>query len=242
MVGAMVLPRERVLVVEDEKEIRELLVIQLQRDGFVVDAFGDGEQAVRQLEQEAYQLVLLDWMLPGASGLEIAKHIRSQSKHSRVPILMVTARVEPGDIISGLEAGADDYITKPFDSSILMARVRALVRRARVQNEERKTKPTTLDVAGIKLNIPEHRVTCGGDEVHLTPSEFKLLETFMQNVGKVFTRESLIFEVQGSGVSVVDRAIDTHIFGLRKKLGEYADFVETVRGVGYRVKAPEQNQ
>ncbi len=235
----LMLERERVLVVEDEAEIRDLISLQLQREGYFVDAIGSGEEAMNQLTQQKYQLVLLDWMLPGVSGLEITRSIRTKSKQKNVPILMVTARVEPHDIVLGLHAGADDYVTKPFDTKVLVARARALLRRASVQEQTPSAPLKILEVGGLTLNAENHEVFCNGEQTHLTPSEFKLLHILMLQSGKVFTREALIKEVQGAGVSVVDRAIDTHVFGLRKKLGPCADILETIRGIGYRVKSAQ---
>jgi two-component system phosphate regulon response regulator PhoB len=232
----MVLPRERVLVVEDEKDVRDLIVLQLQRDGYLVETASSGEEGARIIQQNKYDLILLDWMLPGVSGLELARIIRNKSQQTKVPVLMVTARADSGDIIAGLEAGADDYVTKPFDTSVLMARVRSLLRRSRLQTEELAKPRNKLTVGGLELDLEAHEVHCDGVMVHLTPSEFKLLQTLISSAGKVLTREALIQEVQGEGVSVVDRAIDTHVFGLRKKLGNCADLIETIRGIGYRVK------
>lgn len=238
----LVINRERVLVVEDEQDVRELILIQLQRDGYLVDSASSGEEGVQKLMSQRYDLVLLDWMLPGVSGLEIARILRSQSPKITIPILMVTARAESGDIISGLEAGADDYVTKPFDTSVLMARVRSLLRRSKLQAETLNQPRKKLKIDGLELDLEAHEVSVDGEQIHLTPSEFKLLQTLMQNSGRVLTRESLINEVQGEGVSVVDRAIDTHVFGLRKKLGNCADLIETIRGIGYRVRTPGQGR
>lgn len=235
----MALNREKILVVEDEQDVRDLILLQLQRDGYLVDPAASGEAGLQRLSQEQYDLVLLDWMLPGVSGLEIARFIRSRSQTPTVPILMVTARADSGDIIAGLEAGADDYVTKPFDTSILMARVRSLLRRTKLHEQQSKAPKTKLKIDGLLLDLEAHQVFCEEQLVHLTPSEFKLLHTLVQSAGKVLTREALINEVQGTGVSVVDRAIDTHVFGLRKKLGPCADLIETIRGIGYRMKSPE---
>ncbi len=149
---------------------------------------------------------------------------------------MVTARADASDIVLGLEMGADDYITKPFEISIFLARVRALLRRGQRMAENLTANPDMLAAGGIVLNFKSHRATCNETEMSLTPSEFKLLTALIQNRGRVLSRDKLIELVQGEGVSVVDRAIDTHIFGLRKKLGSCADMVETIRGVGYRVE------
>ena len=233
--------RDCVLIVEDDHEIRDLLILQLRRDGYQVDAAATGEEALSKLQQNGYDLLILDWMLPGVSGLEIARTVRKNSSTQSVGILMVTARVEPGDVISGLESGADDYVTKPFDNTVLLARVRALLRRAKAQAAPERKKLKEIQIENLKLNLDSHQAFCGAEQIHLTPSEFKLLQTLAMEAGKVFTREALIREVQGMGVSVVDRAIDTHVFGLRKKLGDCANVLETVRGIGYRVKPPETN-
>lgn len=239
----MGLTQERILIVEDETEIRELITLQLQRDGYVVEAVGTGEQALQAATKNQYDLFVLDWMLPGLSGLEIARYLRQKSSQKTVPILMVTARVAPGDIISGLEAGADDYVSKPFDASVLLARVRALIRRTRLQKEQKDASEVKhLKVGELQMDLDSHEVHCCNEQVYLTPSEFKLLQTLISQSGKVHTREALIQEVQGTGVTVVDRAIDTHIFGLRKKLGACADVIETIRGIGYRVKPIEAQQ
>ena len=226
--------RSRVLLVEDEADVRDLMMLHLKREGFEAAAVEDGEMALKLLQNEEFQLVILDWMLPGVSGLEICKWIHSSNL--QLPVLMVTARADTSDIVRGLEAGADDYVTKPFDIPVFLARVRSLLRRTQSSN---KRSEAIHQVGALKLNSETYEVTCGGQPVTLTPSEFKLLLALMKNRGRVLSREKLIELVQGEGVSVVDRAVDTHIFGLRKKLGDCADFVETIRGVGYRVKGDE---
>lgn len=235
----MVTERDKVLVVEDDEEIRELITLQLQRDGYLIEALSTGEEAVNKITSSQYNLIVLDWMLPGVSGLELARIIRNKSNQKQVPILMVTARVEAGDIISGLEAGADDYVTKPFDTSVFLARVRSLLRRSKFQNELKQSNKNEITIGLLNIDVDAHEVCCGDETLHLTPSEFKLLHTLALQAGKVLTREALINEVQGTGVSVVDRAIDTHVFGLRKKMGVCADILETVRGVGYRIRIPD---
>lgn len=225
-----------VLLVEDERDISELMALHLKREGHEVTVVENGEDALKQLEQNPFDLVVLDWMLPGLSGLEICKKVRNDREReaiSRVPILMVTARAHTSDIVLGLEMGADDYLTKPFEIPIFMARVRALLRRgsAPLTGDEKVYK-----VGELSVDAESYRATCGKKEVQLTPSEFKLLVALLQSQGRVLTRERLIDLVQGEGVTVIDRAIDTHVFGLRKKLGKCADVVETIRGVGYRIK------
>lgn len=235
--------KPKVLVVEDEADIHDLLCLHLKREGFEVEGAYNGEDAIRILEQKAaqnqgYDLLILDWMLPGLSGMEI---VRSFRKQSATPILMVTARTEQADIIAGLEAGADDYVTKPFELPVLMARARALLRRAR-QLEDLKQKPDTTSriiLGNLVIDLSAHEAQCGQERLQLTLSEFKLLHCLALNQGRVLTRDQLIESVQGEGVTVIDRAIDTHVFGLRKKLGECSDWIETVRGVGYRIRSSE---
>lgn len=225
----------RVLIVEDEKDISDLMALHLKREGHEVASVDNGEDALKMLDQNGFNLLVLDWMLPGLSGLEICKKIRGEkeSPSARVPILMVTARAHTSDIVLGLEIGADDYLTKPFEIPILLARVRALLRRGAsvAPSSQRVYKAGELTV-----DAESYRATCGQKEIQLTPSEFKLLVALLQSQGRVLTRERLIDLVQGEGVTVIDRAIDTHVFGLRKKLGKCADVVETIRGVGYRIK------
>jgi two-component system phosphate regulon response regulator PhoB len=220
--------KNRILVVEDENDIRELIVLHLSREGHEVEACADGEEALRFLAEREYDLAVLDWMLPHRSGLEITKEIRRSKSHEHLRILMVTAKGANSDLIMGLESGADDYLVKPFELSVLMARARALLRRT-------EKKGTQLQLGPLAIDEAAHEATVNGAPISLTPYEFKLLVILAQNKGRVLTRDKLIENVQGTGVAVVERAVDTHVFGLRKKLGENADLIETVRGVGYRI-------
>lgn len=234
----------RVLVVEDETEIRDLIALHLKREGHQVEAVSSAEDALALLEKKHFELVALDWMLPGASGVDVLQRVRRMKDRSDLAILMVTAKAEAQDIVEGLEAGADDYLTKPFEPTVLLARVRALLRRNRRGNHlEKSGDHSILRAGGLSLCPETYEVKCkcnGNDEpVQLTPSEFKLLHALVLNRGRVLTRDSLIEQVQGEGVSVVGRTVDTHVFGLRKKLGSCADVIETVRGIGYRVKPNE---
>lgn len=225
----------KVLVVEDEKEIADLMALHLKRDGHEPVVIDNGEEALKLLEREPFKLLVLDWMLPGVSGLDLCKKIRSEAGTgmSTVPVLMVTARAHPSDIVVGLEVGADDYLTKPFDLPVFLARVRALLRRANGVDESQLR---VFEAGELSVDLDAYEVKCGKKDLQLTPSEFKLLVALVKNRGRVLTRERLIDLVQGEGVTVVDRAIDTHIFGLRKKLGKCSEVVETIRGVGYRVR------
>ncbi len=250
MVSAM--SSERILVVEDETEIRELIVLHLERAGFEVNAAGSAEEAEALLKQHSFGVVVLDWMLPGRHGPQFAKVLRNNLDTIDLSILMVTAKAAPDDIVAGLEAGADDYLSKPFEPSVLIARVKALLRRHSRNdhsNPKREVKPEIASAAiikeaevklgGLTMNPETYDVKCGDDPISLTPSEFKLLLALAHNKGRVLTRNSLIDQIQGEGVSVVGRTVDTHVFGLRKKLGACADVIETVRGIGYRVKADD---
>ncbi len=226
--------KERVLIVEDEKDIADLMLLHLKREGCEVEVVDNGEEALVRIQRNRYSLLILDWMLPGISGLDLCKKISAENLVSTgTCILMVTARAQAADIVLGLEVGADDYLTKPFDISILLARVRALFRR--VHHGESINEDKKIQIGELSINSETYEVHCGNKLADLTPSEFKLLYALMKNRGRVLTRDRLIELVQGDGVTVIDRAIDTHIFGLRKKLGDYSAIVETIRGVGYRV-------
>ena len=225
----------KILVVEDEEAIRQLIVIHLKREGFTVDEVNSGEAARQRLQSENYDLAILDWMLPGMSGLEITRWMRQSALHQKTPILFVTAKTDPEHVATGLDAGADDYLAKPFDTLVLMARVNALIRR----HQWLKTpvaESRRLQVGELVMDQDSFEVTLRGQRLDLTRSEFKLLASLLESQGKVLSRESLIGEIQGEGVNVVGRTVDTHVFGLRKKLGDYGDFIETIRGVGYRVR------
>lgn len=231
--------KKRILVVEDEVEIRQLVVLHLRREGFDVDEVDNGEKALEKLGHQKYHLAILDWMLPGMSGLEVIRWTRKQSGLEALPMLFVTAKVEPEHIATGLDAGADDYLPKPFDTLVLMARVNALLRRQEwleKSHQQQDSKGSILKVGPLELHPDTYECLLDGQKMDLTRSEFRLLETLMMSQGKVLSRESLIGEIQGEGVNVVGRTVDTHVFGLRKKLAPHSDLIETIRGVGYRVK------
>lgn len=248
--------KQRILVIEDETEIRELIVLHLERAGYEVQSAATAEEGESLLSHQSFSLIVLDWMLPGKSGPQVAGAVRKNPKTSDVSILMVTAKAATDDVVAGLEAGADDYLTKPFEPSVLLARVKALLRRqvrggvATLLGEKPQEKPhektaalikeAEVRLGGLVLNPETYDVRCGNDPISLTPSEFKLLLALAHNRGRVLTRNSLIDHVQGEGVAVVGRTVDTHVFGLRKKLGACADVIETVRGIGYRVKATDE--
>ncbi len=227
------LMRMKLLVVEDELDVRDLLVLHLKREGLEVDTAEDGVDALKKIAATPYDLIVLDWMLPGLSGLEICKRLREKgSAFEHLPILMVTARADASDIVLGLETGANDYVTKPFEIPVLTARVRALLRRRSVPPQK-----DVIEIAGLKASRSTHEVFCQSKKVELTLNEFKMLMALLEDMGRVLTREQLISKVQGAGVAVVDRTVDTHVFGLRKKLGPCGDLIETIRGIGYRVRS-----
>jgi two-component system phosphate regulon response regulator PhoB len=231
-------PKPRILLVEDEQDIRSLMALHLRREGLELVEAADGDEALRALQQGAWSVLVFDWMRPGMNGLELIRAVRQQDP--KTPILMVTAKAEAADIVLGLETGADDYLVKPFEVPVLLARVRALLRRWKMQQET----PQALAsggaservVGGLRLLPDSHELFCNGAPVALTISEFKLLSALLEAQGKVLTRGQLIELIQGQGVSVVDRTVDTHVFGLRKKLEACGDLIETVRGVGYRIR------
>lgn len=223
---------DSILVVEDEKEIRELMALHLLRQGYKVKECASVGDAFSALDVQSFKLVILDWMLPGASGIDFLDNVKKAPAVSP-SVLMVTARSEPEDIVTGLEKGADDYLTKPFDPGVFLARVRALLRRREQAN---KADSEVWNLDGLILNQRTYEVTLGGAAVHLTPSEFKLLATMILNQGRVLTRDQLIENIQGEGINVIGRTVDTHVFGLRKKLGLWSDRIETIRGVGYRIR------
>lgn len=229
--------QKRVLVVEDEAEIRQLIGLHLKREGFEVTEAPDGEQGLLGLSRQKYDLLILDWMLPKLNGLEMTRWVRGRKDLDRMPILFVTAKTEPEHIAAALDSGADDYVNKPFDTLVLMARVHALLRRHQwLEKVDENKNQNLLKLKELVLDRDAFSAELFGQKLELTRSEFKLLEAMMENQGKVLTREALIQCIQGEGVNVIGRTIDTHIFGLRKKLGEYSDFVETIRGVGYRIR------
>ncbi len=226
----------QVLVIEDDADIRELIVLHLLRQKYTISATGSGEEGLSLLKKKPYDLVIIDWMLPGISGIEILGSIRENFESSRPGILMVTARAEPEDIVKGLEEGADDYLTKPFEPSVLLARCKAILRRSE-SSSTTDNSSECLQIGALQIWPERYEVQCQGQPVQLTRFEFRLLVALSENQGKVLTRKRLIELVQGENIVVIDRTIDTHVFSLRKKLGACSGMIETMRGVGYRLSA-----
>lgn len=226
---------KNILILEDDQNIRELMSLHLQRDGFQVFEAKEVDEAKEHLKRTKLDLMLVDWMLPGLTGLDFLRWLKLQTEFSSIPILMVTARVEPQDVVLGLEEGADDYLTKPFEISVFKARVRALLRRADLA-QNRTNDSEEIKIGSLLINAKTCEVLISDVKVELTPSEFKILMILASDRGRVFTRDHLVKMIQGEGVNVVGRTVDTHVFGLRKKLGSEAEWIETIRGIGYRVK------
>tara|TARA_R110000868_G_scaffold226115_14_gene478662 strand:- start:6595 stop:7305 length:711 start_codon:yes stop_codon:yes gene_type:complete len=234
----------KILLVEDEDHICDILTFQLKKADHEVVVYKNGQDAIDAIQGSAIanqiDLCILDRMLPGANGVDICRFIRLYKQTQLIPILFLTAMTKPEDIVEGLDAGADDYLTKPFESQVLLARVRSLLRRSKQIRTTQQVDKTNILINGpIKLDSNQCKVWIDSLEIELTLSEYKLLNTFMLNAGKVFTRNQLVDAIQEGPVHVTDRTIDTHIFGLRKKLGAQSALIETIRGVGYRVRPHE---
>ena len=223
---------ETILVIEDEADIRELLRYNMIREGYSVVECASAEEAQDWLKKKLPDLILLDLMLSGTDGFAFCRGLRSVERTAKIPVIMVTARDEDADIVAGLEVGADDYVTKPFGARILAARVKAVLRRHAVEPEDSSD---VLKRGPFEIDRTRHTATAGGKLLVLTLSEFKALELFVRRPGIVFSRYQTVDVVHGEDYSVTDRSVDVLIVGLRKKLGKYSDWIETVRGVGYRM-------
>lgn len=224
----------RILVVEDESGIQELIRVSLVRQGYVVQCADSVETADPILKRWRPQLLILDWMLPGESGLAWCRTLRRDEDSEHLPIMLITARGEESDRVRGLESGADDYISKPFSPKEMVARVKAVLRRAYKGQDQR-----TLNLGILRLELQSHRVFVGSVELHLGPTEFKLLRFLMSHPERVFTRSTLLDRVWGQQVYVEERTVDVHIRRLRKALEPFGceNYIETVRGSGYRFRA-----
>ena len=220
----------RILIVEDEDALTLLLRYNLEAEGYTVDAVARGDEAETHLREIVPDLILLDWMLPGLSGIELCRRLRAREETMRTPIIMLTARGEESERVRGLATGADDYIVKPFSVPELLARVRALLRRAKPEQLA-----TTLNAGDIELDRQNRRVHRAGRELHLGPTEFRLLEFFMLAPGRVFSREQLLDGVWGRDVYIDERTVDVHVGRLRKAIirPRQPDPIRTVRGAGY---------
>ena len=220
----------KILVVEDEAPIAELIGVNLRHNGYQVTWATDGVVAQRELEAQLPDLILLDWMLPGDSGITLAKRWRAEESTKDVPIILLTARSGENDRVAGLDAGADDYISKPFSTKELLARIRAVLRRRTPEPEN-----TVLALGQLSLDTSTHRAEHAGRPIKLGPTEFKLLHYFMKNAERVHSRSQLLDRVWGDHVYIEERTVDVHIKRLRESMGEAGSMIETVRGAGYRI-------
>src|SRR5512133_520224 len=222
---------EKILVIEDDDDIQELMKHHLSKEGYRVSLADTGEEGASKVTKEPYDCVLLDLMLHGMDGLDVCKLMKKNPKLQNIPVIMVTAKGEESDIVSGLELGADDYILKPFSPKVLIARVRATLRR---KSREMYNGDIVLQVRNIEIHPGKHEVSIDGDRLDLTHMEFQVLHLLASQPGWVFTRNQIIDNVRDDNYQVTDRSVDVVIVGLRRKLGNAGDFIETVRGVGYR--------
>lgn len=223
-----------ILIVEDETDLAESLRFNLAREGYNVTVAPDGSSALAEIRRMPPDLILLDRMLPRASGDEVVAQVRRDPATTNIPVIMLTAKADESDALVGFALGADDYVTKPFSIKLLIARVAAMFRRA----EAAEAESDVLSAGPVRLDVARHELVVSGLAVPATATEFRLMKALMAGGGRVLTRSQLIDSVLGTGVAVTDRTIDVHITALRKKLGEAAAWVQTVRGVGYTFRSP----
>lgn len=219
-----------ILVVEDDLEICELLNFSLSRAGFNVNEVETGEQALRYLDNKIPDLLIVDWMLPGMSGVDLARRLRKDDLTAQIPLLMLTARTDEADVLKSFDSGVDDYMSKPFSPRELIARIKALLRRSGAPEDD------ILEDSGIRIDLASHRVSIGGETIHIGPTEYRLLELFMRNPDRVFERDHLLDRVWGRSSYIETRTVDVHILRLRKVLKPFGldKTIQTVRSVGYR--------
>lgn len=231
------MPVETILIVDDEQDIRELLQYNLEKERYKTFCAKTGEEAIEEARKNHPDLIILDLMLPGIDGLEVCRRLKQDERTRRIPILMVTAKGEDSDIILGLEMGAEDYIIKPFSPKVLTARVRTIFRRGKTR--ESMIKEPVVNIHGISLDTQRFEVYLGKKQIQLSVTEFSILEFLCRNPGWVFSRGQIIGAVKGSDYPVTERSVDVQILGLRKKLEEHGKYIETVRGIGYRIREEE---
>lgn len=226
--------RQTILIIEDEEDIRELVRYNLERERFRVIGAASGEEGLKKALEKPPALILLDLMLPGKDGLQVCRELKQHSATASVPVVMLTAKGEESDIVTGLELGAEDYIVKPFSPRVLTARIKAVLRRNSSKPE--LSPDDVLHLHDLVIHPGRHEVTLKGKAIDLTASEFRILHTLARRPGWVFTRYQIVDAVHGEDYPVTERSVDVQIVGLRKKLKKAGDYIETVRGVGYRFK------
>jgi two-component system alkaline phosphatase synthesis response regulator PhoP len=224
--------KQKIVAIEDEPDILDIIQYNLEKESYEFHGETDGEEGLNLVRRELPDLVLLDVMLPGLDGLEICRRLKYESATREIPVIMVTAKSEESDVVLGLEVGADDYLTKPFGPRELVARVRAVLRRGKIQLDDEEQPRVIFD--RLSIDPSRHEVVCDGKPLDLTATEFRLLYFLASNPGRVFSRQRLVKEAIGEDVYILDRNIDVHVRAIRKKLGEGKDYILTVRGVGYR--------
>jgi two-component system alkaline phosphatase synthesis response regulator PhoP len=233
--GGTDLSVRQILVVDDEEDLLELVRYNLSKEGYRVECVATGEEALKAARRQPPDLMVLDLMLPAVDGLEVCRRLKADPKTRDIPIIMLTAKGEESDMVAGLERGADDYIAKPFSPRVLTARVRALLRR---QESLRQAElETTIDVRELSIHPGRHEVTLAGEPIELTYTEFALLQFLAKRPGWAYTRMQIVDAVKGEDYPVTERSVDVQVAGLRKKLGAFGSYIETVRGVGYRFRA-----
>jgi two-component system, OmpR family, alkaline phosphatase synthesis response regulator PhoP len=225
---------ETILIVEDEQDIVELLTYNLEQERYNICFAASGEEALAMVHQKNPDLILLDLMLPGVDGLEVCRNLKQNESTRNIPIIMLTAKSEDSDVITGLEMGADDYIPKPFSPKVLIARIRSVLRRQLPADDIRQEQIITIH--DITIDISKHQVLCENEEIELSATEFSILVFLARNPGWVFSRSQIIGAVKGEDYPVTERSVDVQILGLRKKLGVMGTYIQTVRGVGYRLQ------
>ena len=228
-----VMKKKHIIFVEDESDIQELVQFNLTREGFQVTGYTSGEEGLSAIKKVKPDLILLDLMLPGIDGLEICRQLKRDSKTENIPVIMITAKTEESDIVTGLELGADDYLTKPFSPKVLIARIRSVLRR---QKAAKITSQSIINIENLSINPGKYEVLVDNKPLSLTLTEFQILHILSRRPGWVYTRNQLIDAVHGEDAIITDRSIDVQIVGLRKKLGKAGQYIETVRGIGYRFK------
>ena len=226
---------ETILLVEDERDIQDLLKFHLEREHLSVIAADTGEEALRGLKAHKPDLILLDLMLPGIDGLEVCRRLKAQPDTRDIPVIMLTAKDSEADIISGLEMGAADYVTKPFSPRVLVARMHAVMRRPDPAPEDSE-EAEVLRLGSLTIDPGRHKVEIKGKEIPLTCTEFRILQLLADSPGRAFSRQHIVDQVRGESYAVTERIVDVQMVSLRKKLGALGDWIETVRGIGYRFK------
>jgi two-component system phosphate regulon response regulator PhoB len=237
--------KANVLIVEDEIDIQQLVSYNLIRAGFHVTCADSGEEALERLQSEKIDCILLDLMLPGMSGIDVCTTIRKIESNTQqiIPIIMLTAKGEEEDVVKGLDCGADDYITKPFSPKVLIARIKAVIKRSVTEKTNSKESPDgIIAVDELLIDIGRHEVRLRGKEIELTTTEFNILAMLAGKPGWVYSRQQIIDSVRGYDFLITPRSIDVQIFGLRKKLQDYGRMIETVRGIGYRYRSTQDNK